>query len=154
MNETYSYFIDFRIVHESKNKTKKSSKDHHRKSQEDEIQVVEEVTVHSPDMANIRFQPQGHSTIIQSAYKPSTSNPLFISTREKIHHDRHERSKPVSILQKIRENKITARRTFELSPSNWRTSYAGISNMKTRSIQLQKTRILFWKPQYNVISKS
>ena len=139
MNETYSYFIDFRIVHESKNKTKKSSKDHHRKRQEDEIQVVEEVTVNSPDMANIRFQPQGHSTIIQSAYKPSTSNPLFISTREKIHHDRHERSKPVSILQKIRENKITARRTFELSPSNWRTPYAGISKESVAIQRINRT---------------
>ena len=29
--------------------------------------------------------------------------------------------------EKISENKITARRTFELSPSNWKTPYDGIS---------------------------
>ena len=85
-------------------------------------------------------------------YDRSLLKKVFSRIRNKM--ENLERSKPVSILQKIRENKITARRTFELSPSNWRTSYAGISNMKTRSIQLQKTRILFWKPQYNVISKS
>ena len=133
MNETFG-LITFRIVHESRSRSKSKTSRDLRKSQEDEIQVVEQVTVHSPDMADIRFQPQGHSTIIQSAYKPSTSNPLFISTREKIHHDRNERSKPVSILQKIRENKITARRTFELSPSNWRTPYA----VSKQSVSIQR----------------
>ena len=93
----------------------------------------------SSDMANIRFQPQGHSTIIQSTYKPSTSNPLFISTREKIHHDRQERSKPGWILQKIKENNFSARRTFELSPSNWRTPYAGISKESVAIQRINRT---------------
>ena len=102
--------------------------------------------------SDIRFQPPGHSTVISSAMK--STRPLFISTRgkyycicyiylnmrhfhktfftEKIHHDRLERNKKGIILQKIREKSITARRTFELSPSNWRTPYAsGIGKTPT-----------------------
>ena len=41
--------------------------------------------------------------------------------------------------EKIRENKITARRTFELSPSNWRTPYAGISKESVAIQRINRT---------------
>ena len=60
----------------------------------------------------------------------SFSQDIFFT--EKLHHDRLERNKKGIILQKIREKSITARRTFELSPSNWRTPYAsGIGKTPT-----------------------
>ena len=41
--------------------------------------------------------------------------------------------------EKIRENKITARRTFKLSPSNWRTPYAGISKESVAIQRINRT---------------
>ena len=62
---------------------------------------------------------------------------MFVSTREKLHRDKQHTSG--DILRRVKEQNISARRTFELSPSNWRTPYnSGI--LKESAIFRPKSR--------------
>jgi len=104
---------DIRLVHDTR---RQSSKEVTTVLDEDndEVEFVGEIA--SPPT---QFNPPGHSTIIPSTLR--RTQPLFITTQEKLHKDKLDRRRPGFLVSQIKQKNITARSQFESSPGLWKS---------------------------------
>lgn len=103
---------DIRIIHDTRRQTSKEVKT--VEDDDDDVEFVGEIA--SPQA---QFNPPGHSTIIASTLK--RTQPLFITTQEKLHKDRSDRRRPGFLVSQIKQKNITARSQFESSPGLWKS---------------------------------